>query len=88
MNISIELPEDIVQALKQKWGDVPQHAIETLALEGYRSGTLSTAQVRRMLGFKTRIEVDSFLKQHGVYLDYTTEDLERDVETLKQVRRQ
>lgn len=41
-----------------------------------------------MLGFQTRLEVDAFLKQHGVYLAYTQADLERDLETLHEIRRQ
>jgi hypothetical protein len=33
----------------------------------------------RLLGFETRIEVHAFLKEHGVYLNYTVEDLQRDI---------
>jgi hypothetical protein len=87
-NIAIELPEDVARVLREKWGDLTQHTIETLALEGYRTRTLSAAQVRRMLGFQTRMEVDAFLKQHGVYRDYTEADLDRDIETLRQLREQ
>ena len=41
-----------------------------------------------MLGFQTRIEVDAFLKLHGVYRNYTEEDLDRDIETLRQLRQE
>jgi len=41
-----------------------------------------------MLGLQTRMEVDAFLKQHGVSLDYTEADLDRDLETLQQLRGQ
>lgn len=74
--------------LRENWGDLSQHTVETLAIEGYRTRVLSTAQVRRMLGFQTRMEVDAFLKQHGVYRDYTEADLDRDIETLRQLRQQ
>jgi hypothetical protein len=87
-NIAIQLPEDIAGVLQDKWGDLSRHTIETLALEGYRARVLSAAQVRRMLGFQTRMEVDAFLKQHGVYLDYTEADLDQDLETLRQLRQQ
>ena len=87
-NIAIELPEDVARVLREKWGDLPQHTVETLAIEGYRVRALSTAQVRRMLGFQTRMEVDAFLKEHGVYRYYTEADLDRDIETLRQLRRQ
>jgi hypothetical protein len=38
-------------------------------------------RLRRLLGFHTRMEVDIFLKHHGVELEYSLEDLERDRET-------
>lgn len=86
MNVAIELPEDIANLLQQRWGDLSQHTLETLALESYQTGLLTRAQLRRMLGFETRMEVDAFLKRHGVYLDYTEEDLEQDLETSRQLR--
>ena len=85
MNVAIELPEDVGHHLEETWGDLSQHTLETLALEGYRSGALTAAQVRRMLGFETRMEVDAFLKQHGIYLEYTEDDLARDRETHRQL---
>ncbi len=38
-----------------------------------------------MLGFQTRMEVDAFLKEHGVELEYGVEDLERDRKTHNQL---
>ncbi|MGH9455731.1 MAG: UPF0175 family protein, partial [Terriglobia bacterium] len=57
--MKIDLPQDIEQCLQKQWGDLPRHALESLAIEGYRSRVLSRAQVRRMLGFETRAEVDA-----------------------------
>ena len=81
MSVSIELPEDISRALEAGWGDVPRRTLEALAAEGYRSRVLSERQVRRMLGFESRIEVHQFLKNAGVFLDYSESDLEHDLET-------
>lgn len=83
MSVTIDLPEEIEQQLVMEWGDLPRRALEAVALEGYRSGALTLAQLRRMLRFETRMEADAFLKQHGVYLEYSVEDLERDRETLE-----
>ena len=85
MQITLELPEDIAQRLEAQWKDLSRAALESLALEAYRSGVLTAAQLRRLLGFQTRMEVDAFLKQHDVF-DYTLTDLERDRETLRQLR--
>jgi hypothetical protein len=86
-NIAMEMPEDVARVLRGKWGDLSQHTVETLAIEGYRTSALSTAQIRRMLGFQTRMEVDAFLRLHGVYRDYTEADLDRDIRTLRQLQR-
>jgi len=56
-----------------------------LALEAYSSRTLTAAQLRRLLGFATRVQVDAFLKEHEVY-DFTVADFEQDRETLRQLR--
>jgi hypothetical protein len=60
---------------------VSRAALEALALEGVRSGKLSNAQARRMLGFRTRDRLDAFLKTHGVDLPITIEQVRRDSET-------
>ena len=76
MEVAIHLPDDVAAAMP--WKDVSRHVVEQIALEGYREGWLSEEQVRRLLGYETRLDVHGFLKEHGVYLRYTVEDLERD----------
>ncbi len=83
MAVKIELPEDIEHHLEKEWGDLPRHALETLATEGYRDRVLSRSQVRRMLGFETGAEVDEFMKRAGVPFDYTVEDFQSDAETSR-----
>jgi hypothetical protein len=38
-------------------------------------------QVRQVLGFGTRMQMDAFLQQHEIY-DYTVEDLAKDMAAL------
>ena len=45
MQITLDLPEDIAQGLEAKWKDLPRAALESLALEGYRSHALTAAQL-------------------------------------------
>jgi Uncharacterised protein family (UPF0175) len=85
MQIKFELPDDIAHVLKTKWTDLPRAALESLALEAYRSNRLSAAQLRRLLGFETRMRLDDFLKEHEVY-DITVADFKQDCETLRRVR--
>lgn len=82
IEVTIALPDDVAEQLHNADTDLSRTALESIALEGYRSDRLTGAQVMRMLGLQTRMELDAFLKQHEVYLDYTLEDLDRDRETL------
>lgn len=84
MEVIVTIPEDIAAQLHTKWNDLPRAALESLALEAYRSGTLTVAQLRRLLGL-SRYELDGFLKQAGIYLDYDLDDLEQDLETMRKV---
>ena len=79
MDVTISLPEDISRSLQGNWGNVSRHVLETIAVEGYRTGALTETQVRRFLGLETRFEVHSLLKEHGVPLHYTQADLEEDL---------
>lgn len=81
MTINLDIPEDIARQLAAQRGDPARLALEGLALEGYRSRTLSEEQIRRLLGLASRFEVHAFLKHHGVYLNYTLDDLKRDIES-------
>jgi Uncharacterised protein family (UPF0175) len=84
MTIQLNLPEDVAVALSVGQEDLSRTAVESLALEGYRSGRLAEEQLRRMLGFDSRFQVHEFLKQHKTYLNYTEEDLAQDLEMARQ----
>ena len=85
MNISIEVPDDVVHHLQARWGNIPQRALEALALEAYRAGMITEAQVQQMLHLPSRWEVEAFLKRAQAYLDYTETDLERDILAIRKV---
>ena len=84
-HITIALPDELSVALAAPGQDLSRAAFEALTLEAYRERKISAAQLRQLLGYETRIEVDAFLKSHGVELEYTLEDLERDRETHRQL---
>jgi predicted HTH domain antitoxin len=86
MNVAIELPEAIARELEAKWGDLSTKAREALAVEAYRSGVLSGAQVQELLGLATRWELDALLKRTSVYLDYTEADLDRDLANSRRLQ--
>jgi hypothetical protein len=82
MNVAFNIPDDVAAQLSGG-GDIQRQALEALALESYRAGRLTKAELRRLLGIESRLELDGFLKAHEVYEPYTLEDLERDRAVFK-----
>jgi predicted HTH domain antitoxin len=82
MEVTINLPEDVVKVFSANGENIEREVLEATALEGYREGKLSQAQVRRMLGYQTDMQVDAFLKEHKVYLEYDLNDIKRETEFL------
>lgn len=78
MQITLDVSEDIARQFAMNPEEVSRVALEALAVEGARSGKLTTEQVRRLLGFATRYEADGFLKQHQVYYNLAPEDVTQD----------
>ena len=80
MSVTIDLPEEIAQQLQAHWGDLSRRTLEALAIEGYRSLVLSLGQVAELLGLSTW-EAEIFLKERGIDLPYTSEDIRQDLAT-------
>ncbi len=79
MNITVQIPDAAAAYLAAAGPNPARALLEAYALEGYRRQVLGESAVRRLLGFETRMEVHAFLKEHGVYLHYSQEDLEHDL---------
>jgi len=82
MQIHLNVPEEIARTFGDDAQSVERAALEALALEGIRSCNLSRGQVRRLLGFQTRYEVDGFLKAHGLAAQESLEEVQRDSERV------
>ena len=87
MNVAIEIPDDIGKVLAGQTGDISRAVLEAVAVEAYRSGTITPAQVQEMLGLHSRWETESFLRRAEAYHDYTTDDLERDIAAIRDASR-
>jgi len=86
MQITIEIPDEIARRLNGEAGNLSRRLLEVFVAQAYRSGALSTAEVRRTLHFSSRLETHAFLKRMGVYLNYDEEELDRDIQTIQQLR--
>ena len=78
MQITFNIPDELAEQIVSGGEDLSRAALESLAVEGYRTERLSESEIRHLLGFETRMEVHAFLKEHGAYLHYSVADLERD----------
>jgi hypothetical protein len=85
MEVTLRIPDDIASRMTEAGEDLPRKALEGLALEEYKSGHITDPELRRLLGFRTRYELDGFLKSHGIYAEYTMEDLDREREDLRRL---
>jgi predicted HTH domain antitoxin len=75
--VTPDLPDELSRFLAAS-GNVERAALESIALQAYREEKLSTAELRRLLGCRTRLQVHAFLKAHGLPLQYGLADLEHD----------
>jgi len=85
MQVTLDLPDDISDALEDRWEDLPRQALEAVAVEGYRTGALTESQVRRLLGLESRFEVHALLKEHRIPLQYTAADLQDDMRAHREL---
>jgi hypothetical protein len=85
MELTVQIPDDLASRMSASGGDLSRRALEALALEEFKGGHITKPELRRLLGFESRYQLDGFLKAHDVYEDYTLEDLERELEGLRRL---
>jgi hypothetical protein len=81
MQVTVDIPDQFVRHLVPAGQDAARSLLEESVAGAYRDKRLTMEQVRQLLGFGTRMQVDAFLQQHEIY-DYTVEDLDKDLATL------
>ena len=78
MRIWLDLPDNVVAQLGEEGRDLSRAALEALAIDAYRTNRITAHQLCELLDIPSRYELDGFLKQHGVPLEYSVEDFERE----------
>ena len=84
MNVVIEIPDEVARHLAATSGEVSQIVLEAVAIEGYRSGAITPAQVQQMLGLRSRWETEALLRRAEAFPDHTMDDLEQDLATVRE----
>lgn len=85
MNVVVSLPDAVAHELGTSEQELERKMLEALALEGYRSETLTAFQVGEMLGLKTRMQVDGFFKKNGIFIEYTQQEMDEQRKILREL---
>lgn len=78
VKIWLDLPDAAIKRLAEDGQDLSRAALEALAIDAYRMNRITGYQLCQLLEIPSRHDLDEFLKRHGVPLEYTIEDFERD----------
>jgi hypothetical protein len=55
MKIIIDIPDDLAQRITAAGDDLPRFVLELFGINEYKKGHLTTEELRRLLGFRTRM---------------------------------
>jgi len=84
MNALVRIPDELASRFASV-DEMERRALEALALDEFRLGRLTRPDLKRILGFATRSELDTFLITHGVEGRYSAEDYARDQADLQRL---
>jgi hypothetical protein len=78
VRIWLDVPDDVIEQLTEEGRDLSRTALEALAIDAYRTKRMTAHQLCHVLEIPSRYDLDGFLKQHGVPLEYSIDDFERE----------
>ena len=78
MIMTLDIPETLAAPLKRAEGSLPRVLLEGFAVEAYRQGILSAAQVRVLMGHESRWETEDFLSAHDAWRGTTVKQVMED----------
>ena len=82
MQLSIDIPEELIHAIKLPPNEIPTRLKRELAVRLYIKGLLSFGKAREFAGM-TRWDFHDLLGAEGVIRRYDVNDLEDDLQTLE-----
>jgi len=82
--ITLELPDELIEAMKLPPEEVPSRLKRELAVRLYEKRLLGFGKARELAGM-TKWEFQQLLGEEGVLRSYDVEELERDLKTLEEL---
>src|ERR1035437_9854888 len=87
MQVVVEIPDEFSQRILPAGQDPSRALLEEAVLKAFCEDRVTAYELRLILGFETRYQLDSFLKQRGIdHGAYGPEDLEQDTHTMDRLR--
>lgn len=84
MTITLNIPDEVQrEARSGRNGVSVRSLLEYIGVELYKADVITGPQLQELLGLETRYQLDGILKAHGVFFDYSPEDLEIEAETSR-----
>ena len=84
MNVTLPIPNELAAQLGAR-EDLTRRALEAFGVGEYQAGRLTAGELRRLLGFETRIQLDAFLKARGVFEATTLDDVKQEQQDLQRL---
>jgi predicted HTH domain antitoxin len=84
VQLFIEVPEDLLQAIRLPAEEVPARVKRELAIRLYAKGLLSFGKARQLAAM-TRWDFHDLLGEEGILRRYDVEELEEDLQTLEEL---
>jgi hypothetical protein len=82
MTVSLNVPDMLLPSLGTEPADISRAIAEGFAVEAYRSGTLSVAEIAEFLGLESRWAAEEFLSQHSAWPDPTESEIIADLDSI------
>jgi predicted HTH domain antitoxin len=87
MRVVVEIPDEFSRQILPAGQDPSRALLEEAALKAFCEDRVTAYELRQILGFETRYQLDGFLKERGIdHGAYGPEDLQHDVQTMDSVR--
>jgi hypothetical protein len=82
VTVTLDIPDVLAQSMGAAPDIIQRAVLEGFAVESYRSGSLSSADIRELLGHSSRWQTEEFLAQHGAWPDPSEAEVEEDLRNL------
>lgn len=83
MTFTMTISDNLAASIGTTMDEVSRRFTEGYAVQAYRSGVASMAEVRELLGHASRWETEEFLAVHGAWPDPTASEVLEDCSNLR-----